>query len=77
MWQSSPFLINKGPPSTDLKARTGEFTPPGKYVFAVSKRESEAVLFIPSIVCVFIKNRWREDNKLVSLVHSHEIKKTR
>jgi len=29
-------LTNKGGPETDLNARTGEFTPPGKYFLASS-----------------------------------------
>lgn len=34
-----------GDPSTDLKARTGEFTPPGKYVFDVSYKASDVLRF--------------------------------
>ena len=34
-----------GDPSTDLNARTGEFTPPGKYVFDVSYNASEVLRF--------------------------------
>ena len=37
MKEPFPFLINKGLPSTALKALTGEFTPPGKYSFALLK----------------------------------------
>jgi hypothetical protein len=41
MRHPSPFLMNNGVPSTDLKARTGEFTPPGKYVFEISNNSAE------------------------------------
>ena len=41
-----PSLINSGGPDTDLKALTGEFTPPGKYCFASSKRAADFFLFI-------------------------------
>ena len=34
-----------GDPSTDLNARTGEFTPPGKYVFHVSYKASDVLRF--------------------------------
>jgi hypothetical protein len=37
--------MNNGAPSTDLKALTGEFTPPGKYVFDFSNNPSETVRF--------------------------------
>src|SRR5690606_28398513 len=39
--QPSPFSINKGTPCTDLKALTGEFTPPGKYCLAFSYKRAD------------------------------------
>ncbi len=53
IWQPSPFFINNGAPSTDLNARTGEFTPPGKYVLAVSNKDSDSLLFKVCFVAIF------------------------
>ena len=49
MCEPFPFSINKGVPPTLLKARTGEFTPPGKNAFAFSNN------FMDSWFCM-VKN---------------------
>jgi hypothetical protein len=38
--------MNRGGPDTDLKARTGEFTPPGKYCFASSNSAADFDRFL-------------------------------
>jgi hypothetical protein len=38
--------MNKGVPPTDLKALTGELTPPGKSVLAFSNNSIDTFLFI-------------------------------
>jgi hypothetical protein len=52
------LAINSGEPSTDLKALTGELTPPGNIVFAVSKSWSEFLREIIGFrligVCIFV-----------------------
>jgi hypothetical protein len=45
-------LINNGVPPTDLKALTGEFTPPGKKFFAVANKDSETALLIGDLVLI-------------------------
>ncbi|MNE28935.1 hypothetical protein D3C80_1223970 [compost metagenome] len=50
----SPRSINNGVPNTDLKARTGEFTPPGKYCFAFSNNSADFALEISGACIVII-----------------------
>jgi hypothetical protein len=38
--------MNRGGPDTDLKALTGELTPPGKYFFASSNKAADFSLLI-------------------------------
>ena len=45
-WEPFPLSKNKGFPPTDLNARTGEFTPPGKYFFASTKSASLLLCFM-------------------------------
>ena len=43
MRQPFPSRINSGGPDTDLNARTGELTPPGKYFLASSNRAADVL----------------------------------
>src|SRR5690606_8032694 len=52
--QPSPFSIKRGVPYTDLKARTGECTPPGKYCFAFSYSSADFTLEISGFPPIFI-----------------------
>jgi hypothetical protein len=53
----SPFFINKGVPPTDLKALTGELTPPGKNFLDSENKDSETALLIGLVVvisCIYL-----------------------
>jgi hypothetical protein len=53
----SPFLINNGVPPTDLKALTGELTPPGKNFLEAVNKDSETALLIGLVVvisCIYL-----------------------
>src|SRR5476649_638914 len=53
MRQPLPFFINNGVPYTDLNARTGEFTPPGKNVLAFAYNSADFSLLISGLPIVF------------------------
>ena len=44
--QPFPFSMKRGVPPTERNALTGEFTPPGKYFFALWNRMADLFVFI-------------------------------